>query len=414
MDSSSKKRQRPEEDDKIPSSSLFSKQQQQEQQKQQHAATTNPLQDIPTTQHYQVSYMHRSTVTHACTSLRHGYVLTGSLDGVVKFWKRTSISPAAVVGNGGEFGGGMGKDPSKASSVATTRCLEFVKSYSSHVGPLLSLCISQPNGDSAVSIGWDGVIKFYDVATFDVSGMIRTARHTVGGGAGVGSNGSGSSGKKTFRLGRHAALIEREDLYLLVSTRGPTREEWQGEQRERDRLQQQQQQQQWQQQQQGREDDDDEEGPRPATSSSQANQTKIGDNATDNNMVPPGSILLFSGTNLSSDPLRIITYHAVPVTALAYHSTRQWVVSGDVSGVLEVWNLSFSPSSTMTENGGKSSGTSPAALPFQSKLDTDLYALIKKKTYAMIMAISLFTLRIGKYECSRLSIVTWYVFMMND
>ena len=47
------------------------------------STTTNSLvlQDIPTSEHYQVSYMHRQTVTHSCTSLRHGYVITGSTDG---------------------------------------------------------------------------------------------------------------------------------------------------------------------------------------------------------------------------------------------------------------------------------------------------------------------------------------------
>ena len=47
------------------------------------STTTNSLvlQDVPTSEHYQVSYMHRQTVTHSCTSLRHGYVITGSTDG---------------------------------------------------------------------------------------------------------------------------------------------------------------------------------------------------------------------------------------------------------------------------------------------------------------------------------------------
>ena len=242
----------------------------------------------------------------------------------------------------------------------TSRCLEFVKSYSSHVGPLLALAASQPNGDSAVSIGYDGVIKFYDVATFDVSGMIRTHN---------------SSGKK-FRLGRHAALIEREDLYLLVSTRAPTREEWQIEFCERERLE-------MLRKQQNEDDSDDDAGPLPQGVDETKKDEAVSNSDTSNGMVPAGSILLFSGTNLSSDPLRVITYHATPVTALAYHSSKQWVVSGDASGVLEVWNVPFSASS-----GGEDTSSSPESLPFQSKLDTDLYALIKKKTYAIDIAVS--------------------------
>ena len=322
-----------------------------------------PLQDIPTSEHYQVSYMHRSTVTHCCTSLRHGYVITGSTDGVVKFWKRVSTTATA-----GSNGGGAPPTSSAAAAGSgadgtNSRCLEFVKSYSSHVGPLLALCTSQPNGDSAVSIGWDGIIKFYDVATFDVSGMIRT------------KNNNNNSKCKKFRLGRHAVLMEREDVYLLVSTRAPTREEWKEDEYEKERLKQ------LKLQQQNDDSSDDDDGPRPASADEPKKKAKKEEDTNGNNWVTPGSILLFSGTHLSAEPLRIITYHASPVTALSYNSKKQWVISGDISGVLEVWNV---PSSSADD--GSSSENGP--LPFQSKFDTDLYALMKKKTYAIDIAIS--------------------------
>jgi peptidylprolyl isomerase domain and WD repeat-containing protein 1 len=324
------------------------------------------LQDIPISEHYQVSFMHRSTVTHCCTSVRHGYVLTGSTDGVVKFWKRVSTTATA---------GPSGSAPPIAASAGasgdgtSSRCLEFVKSYSSHVGPLLALCTSQPNGDSAVSIGWDGTIKFYDVATFDVSGMIRTNN----------DYNSNNNKSKKFRLGRHAVLMEREDIYLLVSTRAPTRGEWKEEEHERERLKQLKLQQQQRQQNDDSSDDDD--GPRPAPTDEPKKKAKKEDDSNCNNWVTPGSILLFSGTNLSAEPLRIISYHASPVTAMAYHSKKQWVLSSDVSGVLEVWNV---PTSSPNDDSLSESGP----LPFQSKFETDLYALMKKKTYAIDIAVS--------------------------
>ena len=300
---------------------------------------------------------------------------------VVKFWKRTSTTTTPGGSGTSAPTGGNAADKNGTSS---SRCLEFVKSYSSHVGPILALCTSQPNGDSACSIGYDGVIKFYDVATFDVSGMIRT-----------GNNNNNDTRQKKFRLGRHAVLIEREDLYLLVSTRAPTREEWSIEEREKEQLRKQQQQQQEQD-----DSDDDDDGPLPQQGTG-GDETKK-DEALDSSnnkkhqqgMVPPGSILLFSGTNLSSDPLRVITYHATPVTALAYHSTKQWVVSGDASGVLEVWNVPLSSSSSAGEDGAS---THHGSLPFDSKLETDLYALIKKKTYAIDIAISESTKGQGGY-----------------
>ena len=319
-------------------------------------------------------------------------MITGSADGVVKFWKRTATyaSDAAATSHGG---GGA----AAAVGASSSRCLEFVKSYSSHVGPLLALVTSQPNGDSAVSIGYDGTIKFYDVATFDVSGMIRTNTNYTASNT--------STNKKKFRLGRHATLIEREDLYLLVSTRAPTREEWQVQLKEEKESQQQLLQLQQQQSQKEDSDDDDEEdtGPLPQklNTVTSNNQTIRGGGGGSTNgnahstvaAVPAGSILLFSGTNLSPDPIQIITYHAAPVTAMAYHTTKQWIVSGDASGVLEVWNVPFSSLSMDDDGGGEGGGDRQQhqhhpQLPFESKFDTDLYALIKKKTYAIDIAVS--------------------------
>ena len=327
--------------------------------------------------------MHKQTVTHVCTSLRHGYVITGSADGVVKFWKRTSTS-TSISGAPGASHGTASAGAAAGAAASSSRCLEFVKSYSSHVGPLLALITSQPNGDSAVSIGYDGTIKFYDVATFDVSGMIRTSS-------------SNNSKKMKFRLGRHAALMEREDLYLLVSTRAPTREEWQVNLREEKEIQQLRQQQQQQRQKDDSDDDDEDTGPLPqksnTTTSSNKQQTSGSSNSSSSSnertVVPAGSILVFSGTHLSPDPLRIISYHAAPVTAMVYHASKQWVVSGDASGVLEVWNVPLSSSMGDGEDGGGGGIVQQQRqLPFESKFDTDLYALIKKKTYAIDIAIS--------------------------
>jgi len=357
MDASSTKKRHRSQDDEDPSQQASKK-------KSTTTTTTNLLQDIPTSQHYQVSYMHQQTITHVTTSIKHGMVITGSVDGVVKFWKRTSSSTTA---NSSSSTGGASSMMDKSNNKQQSKCLEFVKSYTSHIGPLLSLITSQPNGDTVVSIGYDNIIKFYDVATFDVSGMIRTNVATNNSG---GNNKGG--GNKKFRLGKHAVLIEREDIYLLVSTRAPNREEWSMEEVHR--------------KQQEEEDDSDDDGPLPQGVSNNNETTKKEEEKKEDSMVPPGSILLFSGTNLSSNPLQIISYHVTPVTSIAYHSNKQWLVSGDVSGVLEVWNL---PSISSSSSGGEDTTTNNGLLlPFESKLSTDLYALIKKKTYAIDIAIS--------------------------
>lgn len=48
------------------------------------------LDEIPSSAHYQISFMHKATVSHVISSTRYGYVVTACEEGIVKFWKRTS------------------------------------------------------------------------------------------------------------------------------------------------------------------------------------------------------------------------------------------------------------------------------------------------------------------------------------
>lgn len=120
-----------------------------------------PLDEIPTSSHYHVSFMHKSNVTHVVSSARHGYVITACDEGIVKFWKRTSSSPPEEA-------------PKKKSDEPTYPCLEFCKSYTAHVGRVVALCLD-PSEGTAASIGVDGLIKIYDVSTFDATSMIKTS-----------------------------------------------------------------------------------------------------------------------------------------------------------------------------------------------------------------------------------------------
>jgi peptidylprolyl isomerase domain and WD repeat-containing protein 1 len=134
------------------------------------SVNTKQLEEIPSTAHYQISFMHKAIVTHLVSSTRHGYVVTACEEGIVKFWKRTA---AAIPDDNQHPNHGTiqkGEEPS-------TPCLEFVKSFTAHIGPLAALCLD-PSEDTIASIGRDdGMIKFYDVSTFDATAMIKT---TVG------------------------------------------------------------------------------------------------------------------------------------------------------------------------------------------------------------------------------------------
>lgn len=128
-------------------------------------ARSRLLEEIPTPGHYHVSFMHRQTVTHVISSTRHGYVVTACSEGIVKFWKRTSTEPPEDA-------------EKKSTDEPATPCLEFCKSYTAHVGPVFALCLD-PAEDTVASIGKDGLIKLYDVSTFDATAMVKTS-HSFG------------------------------------------------------------------------------------------------------------------------------------------------------------------------------------------------------------------------------------------
>lgn len=119
------------------------------------------LAEIPTSAHYHVSFMHKATVSHVIASGRHGYIITACEDGVVKFWKRISTEPPEE------------QAATNTSKDSPSTCLEFVKSFTAHIGPVLSLCLD-PTEDTVSSIGSDGLIKLYDVSTFDATAMVKT------------------------------------------------------------------------------------------------------------------------------------------------------------------------------------------------------------------------------------------------
>ena len=232
--------------------------------------SSSALWDVPTTVHYRISYMHRQVVTKVVTSLKHGYVITASDDGIVKFWKR---------------------QPADSSSEST--CLEFVKSFTAHIGSVLALAVSHDGGDTAASFGEDNCIKLYDVSAFDVTGMIKA--------------------KDGTSFGCHASFVGQDQSLLAIST-------------------------------------------------------------------DANSILLYSTITLSPDPIKTIQLHASPITAMAYNSKYKCMISADLKGILEVWDCTIEKvgSPPTRENG----------IAYSSKIDTQLYELMRKKTFCIALAVS--------------------------
>ncbi|CAB9499845.1 Peptidylprolyl isomerase domain and WD repeat-containing protein 1 [Seminavis robusta] len=272
--------------------------------------------DIPTPGHYQVSFMHRSVVTHVITSWKHAYVVTASSDGIVKFWKRTQVVPPETKGDD------LKKDK------GSTPCLEFVKSFTAHVGPVSALVMEEVDADVCVSVGHqDGIIKLYDVSTFDATAMIKTKEPI------------GSPHASFFRT------VTTKGLFLAV-----------------------------------------------------ASSQKL-----------DGRIFVFSMDDSNLGLVQTIQLHATAtITAMAYNAPNNAMYSADSKGILEVWDCSGTNSDNHTEaqastdneddpnhndlaartiSVGAPCTTKVNGISYASKMDTQLYQLVKNKTYAIAMCV---------------------------
>ncbi|KAF7194981.1 Peptidyl-prolyl cis-trans isomerase cyp15 [Pseudocercospora fuligena] len=97
---------------------------------------------LPSATRYSKSLMHKDQLVF-CTFTPHtDFLITCSVDGYVKFWKKTT--------------GGI----------------EFVKEYRAHEGEIRSVTVST-DGRSYATAGADNTIKIFDVATFDLLAMLE-------------------------------------------------------------------------------------------------------------------------------------------------------------------------------------------------------------------------------------------------
>lgn len=96
---------------------------------------------LPMSPRYSKSLMHREQLSFVTMTPFTDFLLTSSVDGVVKFWKK-------------------GKES-----------IEFVKEFRAHVGEIKSVSVSA-DGRSFATAGIDKTIKIFDVITFDLLSML--------------------------------------------------------------------------------------------------------------------------------------------------------------------------------------------------------------------------------------------------
>uniref|UniRef100_A0ABK9NGZ2 peptidylprolyl isomerase n=1 Tax=Glossina morsitans morsitans TaxID=37546 RepID=A0ABK9NGZ2_GLOMM len=99
------------------------------------------LENLPDADCYEKSYMHRDVITHLVAT-KTDFVITGSLDGHIKFWKKMDEG------------------------------IEFVKHFRSHLMPLHAL-VTNANGNLLCSASADKCAKIFDVINFDMINIIK-------------------------------------------------------------------------------------------------------------------------------------------------------------------------------------------------------------------------------------------------
>ena len=90
---------------------------------------------LPSSSRYSRSLMHKEQVSFATVAPFTDFLITSSVDGVVKFWKKLMDG------------------------------IEFVKEFRAHVGDLRSVSVSS-DGRNFATAGQDKTVKLFDVITF--------------------------------------------------------------------------------------------------------------------------------------------------------------------------------------------------------------------------------------------------------
>ncbi|PNF14619.1 hypothetical protein B7P43_G12115, partial [Cryptotermes secundus] len=99
------------------------------------------LENLPNAESYERSYMHRDVITHIVVT-KTDFIITGSCDGHIKFWKKLE------------------------------ELIEFVKHFCSHLGPIQDLAANS-SGTLLCSISSDKSLKIFDVINFDMINMMK-------------------------------------------------------------------------------------------------------------------------------------------------------------------------------------------------------------------------------------------------
>lgn len=96
---------------------------------------------LPSSQRYSKSLMHKDQLSFVTITPYTDFLITSSIDGVVKFWKKVAVG------------------------------VEAVKEFKAHLGEIKSVSVSQ-DGRSYATAGTDKTLKIFDIITFGKSTVV--------------------------------------------------------------------------------------------------------------------------------------------------------------------------------------------------------------------------------------------------
>lgn len=100
------------------------------------------LSGLPSADLYELSYMHRDSVNLVLSTSKTDYVITISIDGHIKFWKKAF------------------------------NLVDFTKNYKAHTGLITGASLSR-NSDLLCTVGLDRTLKIFDVLNCDLKLAIK-------------------------------------------------------------------------------------------------------------------------------------------------------------------------------------------------------------------------------------------------
>ncbi|KAH7638367.1 hypothetical protein HUG17_2400 [Dermatophagoides farinae] len=99
------------------------------------------LDNLPQSEAYERSYMHRDPIKFVLVARNTHFIVTASIDGHIKFWKKKAIG------------------------------VEFVKHFRVHLGTIVDMSINNPLGSLLATISDDKSLKIFDIINFDMINM---------------------------------------------------------------------------------------------------------------------------------------------------------------------------------------------------------------------------------------------------